>query len=143
MNEKIISGLIRKRPASPDKSYIFVHDNIAICKAIVTLDYMSLYISRTGDGYFTAESFCNWIRDTVNTGTELSEYTFVLSCDRKKTNDLLEETLKNNQIPYKANGYVVFRGKEYLAKYERQDELEKALAGYVARYEGSENTTNA
>lgn len=26
MNEKIISGLIRKRPASPDKSYIFVHD---------------------------------------------------------------------------------------------------------------------
>ena len=138
MNEKIISGLIRKRPASPDKSYIFVHDNIAICKAIVTLDYMSLYISRTGDGYFTAESFCNWIRDTVNTGTELSEYTFVLSCDRKKTNDLLEETLKNNQIPYKANGYVVFRGKEYLAKYERQDELEKALAGYVARYEGSE-----
>ena len=139
MNEKIISGLIRKRPASPDKSYIFVHDNIAICKAIVTLDYMSLYISRTGDGYFTAESFCNWIRDTVNTGTELSEYTFVLSCDRKKTNDLLEETLKNNQIPYKANGYVVFRGKEYLAKYERQDELEKALAGYVARYEGSEN----
>ena len=139
MNEKIISGLIRKRPASPDKSYIFVHDNIAICKAIVTVDYMSLYISRTGDGYFTAESFCDWIRDTVNTGTELSEYTFVLSCDRKKTNDLLEETLKNNQIPYKANGYVVFRGKEYLAKYERQDELEKALAGYVARYEGSES----
>lgn len=139
MNEKIISGLIRKRPASPDKSYIFVHDNIAICKAIVTVDYMSLYISRTGDGYFTVESFCDWIRDTVNTGTELSEYTFVLSCDRKKTNDLLEETLKNNQIPYKANGYVVFRGKEYLAKYERQDELEKALAGYVARYEGSEN----
>ena len=139
MNEKIISGLIRKRPASPDKSYIFVHDNIAICKAIVTVDYMSLYISRTGDGYFTAESFCDWIRDTVNTGTELSEYTFVLSCDRKKTNDLLEEILKNNQIPYKTNGYVVFRGKEYLAKYERQDELEKALAGYVARYEGSEN----
>ena len=139
MNEKIISGLIRKRPASPDKSYIFVHDNIAICKAIVILDYMSLYISRTGDGYFTAESFCDWIRDTVNTGTELSEYTFVLSCDRKKTNDLLEETLKNNQIPYKTNGYVLFRGKEYLAKYERQDELEKALAGYVARYEGSEN----
>lgn len=138
MNEKIISGLIRKRPASPDKFYIFVHDNIAICKAIVTVDYMSLYISRTGDGYFTVESFCDWIRDTVNTGTELSEYTFVLSCDRKKTNDLLEETLKNNQIPYKANGYVVFRGKEYLAKYERQDELEKALAGYVARYEGSE-----
>lgn len=139
MNEKIISGLIRKRPASPDKSYIFVHDNIAICKAIVTVDYMSLYISRTGDGYFTAESFCDWIRDTVNTGTELSEYTFVLSCDRKKTNDLLEEILKNNQIPYKTNGYVVFRGKEYLAKYERQDELEKALAGYVARYEGSES----
>ena len=139
MNEKIISGLIRKRPASPDKSYIFVHDNIAICKAIVTVDYMSLYISRTGDGYFTAESFCDWIRDTVNTGTELSEYTFVLSCDRKKTNDLLEETLKNNQIPYKTNGYVLFRGKEYLAKYERQDELEKVLAGYVARYEGSES----
>ena len=78
MNEKIISGLIRKRPASPDKSYIFVHDNIAICQAIVVVGHMSLYISRSGGGYFTAESFCDWIRDTTNTGTELSEYTFVL-----------------------------------------------------------------
>ena len=57
MNEKIISGLIRKRPRESDKSYIFIHDNIAIRAAIVTVDYMSLYISRTGDGYFTAESF--------------------------------------------------------------------------------------
>lgn len=143
MNEKIISGLIRKRPASPDKSYIFVHDNIAICQAIVVVGHMSLYISRSGDGYFTAESFCDWIRDTTNTGTELSEYTFVLACDRKKTNDLLEETLKNNQIPYKTNGYILFRGKEYLAKYEKQDELEKALDAYIARYEGRDDSPAA
>lgn len=143
MNEKIISGLIRKRPASPDKSYIFVHDNIAICQAIVVVGHMSLYISRAGGGYFTAESFCDWIRDTTNTGTELSEYTFVLACDRKKTNDLLEETLKNNQIPYKMNGYILFRGKEYLAKYEKQDELEKALDAYIARYEGTDDNPAA
>ena len=143
MNEKIISGLIRKRPASPDKSYIFVHDNIAICQAIVVVGHMSLYISRSGGGYFTAESFCDWIRDTTNTGTELSEYTFVLACDRKKTNDLLEETLKNNQIPYKTNGYILFRGKEYLAKYEKQDELEKALDAYIARYEGTDDNLAA
>ncbi len=143
MNEKIISGLIRKRPASPDKSYIFVHDNIAICQAIVVVGHMSLYISRAGGGYFTAESFCDWIRDTTNTGTELSEYTFVLACDRKKTNDLLEETLKNNQIPYKTNGYILFRGKEYLAKYEKQDELEKALDAYIARYEGTDDNPAA
>lgn len=143
MNEKIISGLIRKRPASPDKSYIFVHDNIAICQAIVVVGHMSLYISRSGGGYFTAESFCDWIRDTTNTGTELSEYTFVLACDRKKTNDLLEETLKNNQIPYKTNRYILFRGKEYLAKYEKQDELEKALDAYIARYEGTDDNPAA
>lgn len=143
MNEKIISGLIRKRPASPDKSYIFVHDNIAICQAIAVVGHMSLYISRSGGGYFTAESFCDWIRDTTNTGTELSEYTFVLACDRKKTNDLLEETLKNNQIPYKTNGYILFRGKEYLAKYEKQDELEKALDAYIARYEGTDDNPAA
>ena len=143
MNEKIISGLIRKRPASPDKSYIFVHDNIAICQAIVVVGHMSLYISRAGGGYFTAESFCDWIRDTTNTGTELSEYTFVLACDRKKTNDLLEETLKNNRIPYKMNGYILFRGKEYLAKYEKHDELEKALDAYIARYEGTDDNPAA
>lgn len=143
MNENIISGLIRKRPASPDKSYIFVHDNIAICQAIVVVGHMSLYISRSGGGYFTAESFCDWIRDTTNTGTELSEYTFVLACDRKKTNDLLEETLKNNQIPYKTNGYILFRGKEYLAKYEKQDELEKVLDAYIARYEGTDDNPAA
>lgn len=139
MNKAIISKIIRKVPSGPDKSYIFVNDNKAICEAIITVGFTSLYIApAAGDVYFTVDTLCEFIRDTANMGTSIMDYTFVLACYRKKTNDTLEYTLKNNQIPYRIGAYTLFKDKEYLAKYDRQEELEKALRAYIERFEGTD-----
>ncbi len=139
MNESIISGLIRKVPTGPERAYIFVNDNKAICEAILTVGFTSLYIAKEKDGFFSEESFCDFIRDTVDTGTEIMSYTFVLACYRKKTNDTLERVLKNNMIPYKIGAYTLFKDKEYLGKYEKQPELEDCLKRYIRRFEGEDH----
>ena len=97
MNKAIITKIIRKSPSGPDKSYIFVNDNKAICEAISTVGFASLYIApAAGDVYFTVATLCEFIRDTANIGTSIMDYTFVLACYRKKSNDTLECILKNN-----------------------------------------------
>ena len=138
MNRAIINKLVRKAPASLESSYIFVNDNRAICEAVITVGFTSLYVSREGSSFFTLETLCDFIRDTVNTGSEIENYTFVLACFRKRTNDSLEAVLKNNLLQYKSGAYTLFKDKEYLAKYDRQGELEEALRAYVRRFEGSD-----
>ncbi len=80
MNRAIINKLVRKAPASLESSYIFVNDNRAICEAVITVGFTSLYVSREGSSFFTLETLCDFIRDTVNTGSEIENYTFVLAC---------------------------------------------------------------
>lgn len=138
MNRAIINKLVRKAPASLESSYIFVNDNRAICEAVITVGFTSLYVSRESSSFFTLETLCDFIRDTVNTGSEIENYTFVLACFRKRTNDSLEAVLKNNLLQYKSGAYTLFKDKEYLAKYDRQGELEEALRAYVRRFEGSD-----
>lgn len=140
MNKAIITKLIKKPPDAPEKSYIFVNDNKGICEAVYTVGYLSMYIAPSGDGYFTADTFCEYIRNVINTGTSISDYTFVLACYRKRTNDQIAEVLEDNLIPFKTGAYVLFKDKEYLAKYEKQDELEEALRAYIQRFEGSSET---
>ena len=137
MNRAIIAKHVRKAPAAPEKAYIFINDNRQICEAIATVGFMPLYIAKSGDSFFTEETLCDFIRDTANMGTEIMNYIFVLACFRKKTNDTIEYVLKNNLIPYKVGAYTLFKNKEYLAKYEKQDELEKTLSNYIKRFEGN------
>ena len=54
MNRAIINKLVRKAPASLESSYIFVNDNRAICEAVITVGFTSLYVSRD------AAAFLHW-----------------------------------------------------------------------------------
>lgn len=139
MNINIIKKVLKK-PPNPEnckEKYIFVNDNLKICQAIMTVGYYAMYISRADiDGYFTADSFIQYVRETANTGTSIMDYTFVLGCFYKKANDQIESILKNNWIDCLTGGYLLFKDKEYLGKYEKQEELENALDKYIKRFEG-------
>lgn len=139
MTIKIMKNVLSK-PPNPDnkkEKYIFVNDNKKICESIITVGYYSMYISRTeSEAYFTAESFCRYVCDTANTGTSIMDYTFVLCCFYKKSNDQIESVLKNNFIDCLTGGYLLFKDKEYLGNYEKQGELEEALDKYIKRFEG-------
>ncbi len=137
MNKKIFDNMIRKPPQSPKGKYIFLSDTKAICEAIVTVGFRCVYLDlRESEAFFDVGSFCGKIKDLIFAGTNLSEYVFVPACLRKKTNDQLEASMKRNQVDYITGAWSLFRDKEYLGKYEYQDELEKILLGYVSRHEG-------
>ncbi len=137
MNKSIFKQLLKKQPETKREKYIFLNDNKSICEAIITVGFLALYIApEKNEVFHDADSFVECIKDTVNTGSHLPEYVFVLGCYRKRTNDQAEYTLKSNLLEYKVGAYTLFRDKEYLGNYDRQDELEKVLADYVERYEG-------
>lgn len=137
MNKKIFENMIRKPPQSDKGKYIFLSDNKAICEAIVTVGFRCVYIDiRESEAFFDVDSFCSNIKNLLFSGTSLSEYVFVPSCFRKKTNDQMEATLKASQLDYVTGAWSLFRDKEYLGKYEYQDELEKIIYGYISRHEG-------
>lgn len=137
MNKKIFDNMIQKPPQSSKAKYVFLSDNKAICEAIVTVGFRCVYIdSRESEAFFDAESFCARIKELIFSGTNLTEYIFVPSCFRKRTNDQLEAVMKVNQMDYITGAWSLFRDKEYLGKYEYQDELEKILYGYVSRHDG-------
>lgn len=137
MNIALMNNIIKKPPLDDRAKYIFVNDNKAICEQIITVKYRSVYIAaENSNGYFSVESFCEWIRDSVYAGTDILQYVFVLSCFRKRTNDMIMSVLENNMISYRSGAYTLFKDKEYLGKYEKQGELEQALEAYVRRYEG-------
>jgi len=137
MNKAIFEKLIKGPPKDARKRYIFINDNAEICKAILTVGFSCVYINRNQvEGVHTVESFTECVRNKANMGTSMMDYVFVLACLRKKTNDTIEQTLKANQLEYKVGAYTLFRDKEYLANYDRQDDLEKALNAYINRFEG-------
>ena len=137
MNKKIFDNMIQKPPQSSKAKYVFLSDNKAICEAIVTVGFRCVYIdSRESEAFFDAESFCARIKELIFSGTNLTEYIFVPSCFRKRTNDQLGAGMKVNQMDYITGAWSLFRAKEYLGKYEYQDELEKILYGYVSRHDG-------
>lgn len=137
MNKKIFQNIIRKPPQSAKDKYLFLNDNRSICDQIITVGFRCVYLASQGtDSFFDADSFCEEVKNRIFAGTCLSEYVFVPSCFRKRTNDQLEAVMKANQLDYVTGAWSLFRDQEYLGKYEYQDKLEEILYRYVSRHEG-------
>lgn len=137
MNIRITKTALQSPPKSEKRKYIFVSDNRKICEAIITVGYSAMYISRAeSSDFFTMDTFADFVRDTANTGTAIMDYVFVLCCFYKKANDRIAEALKTHQIECLTGGYLLFKDKEYLGKYDYQEELEEALGKFIQRFEG-------
>lgn len=141
MNILITKKTLKAPPKSEKKKYIFVSDNRKICEAIVTVGYNAMYISRAASAdFFTADTFVEFVRDTANTGTDIMEYVFVLCCFYKRANDRIAAALKTNLIECLTGGWMLFKDKEYLGKYDYQEELEEALGKFIRRFEGGDSS---
>ena len=62
------------------------------------------------------------------------DYCYIPVCFSKKTNDTLEEYFKVNHLNFHP-GRMLFKGKEYLAKLENQEELKATLTTFILRFE--------
>ena len=135
MNRGILERWMIDGSEKEEHKYIFVSDNKRICEAIITVDYRAVYIASKSGDFFDLEGFKAFLEERLY-GHDIDRYVFVLCCLRKKTNDSIEAFCSMHGIEVKASGWSIFREKEYLSKYDAQDELEKTLRSYIKRFEG-------
>lgn len=137
MLKNIFEKMIQQDPDEKHR-YVFINDNMEIMQNVVAIGYSTLWLAEAEKNAFSLDGFKEYIKSIINTGTNLMDYVFVPACFRKKTNDELEVFFKSNGIVYKQSGYTLFRNKEYLGNYDRQEELDQTLKQFINRFEGQD-----
>lgn len=137
MLKNIFEKMIQQDPDEKHR-YVFINDNMEIMQNVVAIGYSTLWLTKAEKNAFSLDGFKEYIKSIINTGTNLMDYVFVPACFRKKTNDELEVFFKSNGIVYKQSGYTLFRNKEYLGNYDRQEELDQTLKQFINRFEGQD-----
>lgn len=137
MLKNIFEKMIQQDPDEKHR-YVFINDNMEIMQNVVAIGYSTLWLTEAEKNAFSLDGFKEYIKSIINTGTNLMDYVFVPACFRKKTNDELEAFFKSNGIVYKQSGYTLFRNKEYLGNYDRQEELDQTLKQFINRFEGQD-----
>lgn len=137
MLKNIFEKMIQQDPDEKHR-YVFINDNMEIMQNVVAIGYSALWLAEAEKNTFSLNGFKEYIKSIINTGTSLMDYVFVPACFRKKTNDELEVFFKSNGIVYKQSGYTLFRNKEYLGNYNRQEELDQTLKQFINRFEGQD-----
>lgn len=137
MLKNIFEKMIQQDPDEKHR-YVFINDNMEIMQNVVAIGYSTLWLTEAERNAFSLDGFKEYIKSIINTGTNLMDYVFVPACFRKKTNDELEVFFKSNGIVYKQSGYTLFRNKEYLGNYDRQEELDQTLKQFINRFEGQD-----
>lgn len=137
MLKNIFEKMMQQDPDEKHR-YVFINDNMEIMQNVVAIGYSALWLTEAEKNAFSLDGFKQYIKSIINTGTSLMDYVFVPSCFRKKTNDELEVFFKSNGIVYKQSGYTLFRNKEYLGNYNRQEELDQTLKQFINRFEGQD-----
>lgn len=137
MLKNIFEKMIQQDPDEKHR-YVFINDNMEIMQNVVAIGYSTLWLTEAEKNAFSLDGFKEYIKSIINAGTNLMDYVFVPACFRKKTNDELEVFFKSNGIVYKQSGYTLFRNKEYLGNYDRQEELDQTLKQFINRFEGQD-----
>lgn len=137
MLKNIFEKMMQQDPDEKHR-YVFINDNMEIMQNVAAIGYSALWLTEAEKNAFSLDGFKEYIKSIINTGTSLIDYVFVPACFRKKTNDELEVFFKSNGIVYKQSGYTLFRNKEYLGNYNRQEELDQALKQFINRFEGQD-----
>lgn len=137
MLKNIFEKMMQQDPDEKHR-YVFINDNMEIMQNVAAIGYSALWLTEAEKNAFNLDGFKEYIKSIINTGTNLMDYVFVPACFRKKTNDELEVFFKSNGIVYKQSGYTLFRNKEYLGNYDRQEELDQTLKQFINRFEGQD-----
>lgn len=135
MNKKIFEHWINEEPDSDESRYIFLSDNKIMCESIVTVGFRAVYLAPKSGDFFDLNDLKIFLENHMY-GFATPDLVYVPCCLRKKTNDSIEDFCKFNGLDVKTSGWSLFREKEYLTKYEYQEELERTLKGYIKRFEG-------
>lgn len=137
MNKALFVRYMENEPTNTNEKYIFIVDNQEISQAIVFLGFKSVFLAREDSEYqYSLNTFIAYLNKINYKGKFRTSYTYVPACSTKKVNDTLEEYFKAEYLKNYA-GWQLFRNQEFLANYDRADELKKILEGFIKRFEGN------
>lgn len=134
MNKKFLEQYMKTEPTTTDKKYLFLVDSQDVAFAIISSGYCAVWLSSESEYYYDLESFLEYMDKIAMAGTYQMDYCYVPACLRKKSNDALEQYFKENHLNFHP-GWMLFKDKEYLIKFENQEELKTTLAAFILRFE--------
>lgn len=131
MNAAFFETYMSSRPEKPPDRYMFLVDSKDLSEQIVLAGYRSTpLLGFDADGFFTVDSFLEYMRSLEFKGSCRSEYTYIPACSSKTVNDTISSYLTMEGLQFKP-GWMLFRGKEYLQQPEHEEELKKILQDFT------------
>lgn len=137
MNKKMFKSWIKDNPPTVSASYLFIVDNKDIALNILSVEMRCILLESGSEFFFSVEELIDFLKSQIGTPVCLSKYHFVLACLSRQSNERLGLGIKVAGYDCK-QGWMIFRNREYLGKYEKQSELKKQLLDYVRRFEGED-----
>ena len=136
MNKAFFKHYMSAEPANAKEKYIFITDNEEIAQSIILAGFKSVFLANEDSEYqYSIDTFLNYLDEIAYKGKCRTDYTYIPACSTKKANDTLEEYFKAEYLKTH-QGWRLFKNKEYLSNYDKEDELKKTLEEYVKRFEG-------
>lgn len=136
MNKALFVRCMENEPTNTNEKYIFIVDNQEISQAIVFLGFKSVFLAREDSKYqYSLNTFIAYLDEINYKGKFRTSYTYIPACGTKKTNDALEKYFESEYLKTH-QGWRLFKNKEYLANYDKGNELKKILEEFIKRFEG-------
>lgn len=136
MNKPFFLHYMENEPTNAKEKYIFIVDNEEIAQSIILTGFKSVFLANEDSEYqYSIDTFLNYLDEIAYKGKCRTDYVYIPACSTKKANDALEEYFKAEYLKTH-QGWRLFKNKEYLSNYDKEDELKKTLEEYVKRFEG-------
>lgn len=136
MNKPFFLHYMENEPTNAKEKYIFIVDNEEIAQSIILAGFKSVFLANEDSEYqYSIDTFLNYLDEIAYKGKCRTDYVYIPACSTKKANDALEEYFKAEYLKTH-QGWRLFKNKEYLSNYDKEDELKKTLEEYVKRFEG-------
>ncbi|MCX4361590.1 MAG: phage/plasmid primase, P4 family [Mucispirillum schaedleri] len=136
MNKAFFERYVSSEPTNAKEKYIFIVDNEEIAQSIILVGFKSVFLANEDSEYqYSVDTFLNYLDETICKKKNRRSYTYISACLTKRANDTLEEYFKAEYLKTH-QGWQLFKNKEYLANYDRENELKKVLEEFIKRFEG-------
>ncbi len=137
MNKPFFLHYMENEPANAKEKYIFIVDNEEIAQSIILAGFKSVFLANEDSEYqYSIDTFLNYLDEIAYKGKCRTDYVYIPACSTKKANDTLEDYFKSEYLKTH-QGWRLFKNKEYLANYDKEEELKKTLEEFIKRFEGS------
>jgi len=136
MSKAFFKHYMNTKPTGAEDKYIFVVDDEEISQSIILVGFKSIFLANEDSEYqYSIDTFLNYLDEIAYMGKYRTDYVYIPACFTKKTNNVLEEYFKTEYLKTH-QGWRLFRNREYLANYDKSEELKKTLEEFIKRYEG-------